>query len=1261
MTVVRLPPLPTPPVVHLAEADVEVTSPPTIDQPSTEPSTNSLGTATGNSGTTAEPPTITAEPIALPATDLQSIDDKSPTVVQSFDDETPSAAHTIDDETPAELNASDVGSEAPQSAPNSPEECPSDATTVTAPADASCADDNEWADEANALQSSADLVPEAMLEKYENSDTEAAVWGPSTNAVGFNSSAACEANAAPPITAANTPAVGEAVGQGATGRPGSAKKPLTRVAMISHAQALAAAERLGAGKSFFHTTMKDISELGVGLQLYFMFTKYMGLCFLGMSVLALPALIMHGSGYGIDTQMIDPMRLSLYTMANEGVNSTGNATTQWCLGNPFTQDPFTTSYIITACDLLYSAGFVFFIWYFKHASNQVIAMQADAITPAKYAVFVRGLPPSATEASVLQHFNQRYNPTADRKEFPMRMGCWGRPRPPKHRPDLTHGGRLTAPVSNTDHLVHGPNALYVGTFIAEVSIAHPTGGLLRTFLAMEHLTAKVAELNDILSTLKSPAAEVPDRDKLTTKVEEQLEKVTDTLERKTARMKELRANGASTVEACECAFVVFNSVEAQQRCLRDYRTSGYSYARYFQPKDLRFEGKYPLHVRQAPEPSNIMWENLEVSATERRLRRYFTNFITFLLLLLSCAIISLAQSAQAKFSAATIPNFCSEALPAVFTGNYSTIPNYAWKLYWNQYPNVTCPLGSYYVGYTNKVAVTVPARGNATQCLGHCISTTTTLDKTCSTLPCFDPALVDLKTRPCTTYLASDLLKCYCEPALERAIQLYGWIDGPRKMYNYELPCQGYLKNYLAKNSALFLAAVTVIVVNLFLQTVLRAFADFERHTSESDRTSAMVLKLFFAQLLNTGIIVLLVNANLSNVPLPLSLSEILHGQFDDFVRQWYISVGVGISTTMIINAVSPQLGPLLQTYVIGPIRRWRALRAAVTQKQMNELFAGPPFDISLRYPLVLNTVFVTMMYCGGIPILLPVASLSCLVMHQLDKLTIMRLYSVRTAYDEALGQLSLAMLPLALLLHLAFSTWMYGNDHFLQSNLINVPWLLKTLGFNSNATGVDAVYAELQAAVSQYDPLGKHGLSSKIWRVNDFPMFVFFIVALVSYLLTTFFGVLLWPLAEKPLLLLFKLLSLVCSSAAEALKRALRRRTYSPTAAIVAQYPDFTGVFQVASTTKKVDSAKGFELQENGVLIRKWTVETDRRNAGDRMLTWEAMAAPVKTYSIYANPKYRNAVNELSNARERVGAEQPKLEAPRKKKPAKTSVVVPT
>lgn len=51
---------------------------------------------------------------------------------------------------------------------------------------------------------------------------------------------------------------------------------------------------------------------------------------------------------------------------------------------------------------------------------------------------------------------------------------------------------------------------------------------------------------------------------------------------------------------------------------------------------------------QAPEPSDVKWENLDVTPTSRKLRRAVTSLVCVVLLILSFAIIYLAQTEQVR-------------------------------------------------------------------------------------------------------------------------------------------------------------------------------------------------------------------------------------------------------------------------------------------------------------------------------------------------------------------------------------------------------------------------------------------------------------------------------------------------------------------------------------------------------------------------------------------------------------------------------------
>lgn len=1082
-----------------------------------------------------------------------------------------------------------------------------------------------------------------------------------------------------------------------------------RQTMAKQARALAKLDRLGAGqKSAMQATMRDIGALGIGMQLYFMLTKYLSIAFFLMGLISLPALIVNKFGHGLTSKTVDPLQLGYASLGNQGVSDdivnstslclpTGDIDCTWdTVNTPFTSDPVKVSWIITISDCAYSVFFVFFYIIYRIQARKAIDLhQNENLTPAKYAVFVRGLPSDATEKEILSHFNSLYDLTKPEEYCPLWLGFWwGRRRPVRH--SLSRKAVNRNVVTNVDHLA-GPTSvnkeLYLNTWIAEVSVGHPTGGLLRTFLSMQALTQRLAETRSLIRTLgqekkESLTAFPPADEKLFHKSVKLVEKLETALERSKRKIKALQhvvplneadlrtsqtgkakfatkreharakvaaaaqkaAQKAATTqrafdwEACDCAFVVFNNLESRRRCLIDYRHSVHWLPRRFQPPILRFRnGKYPLIVLPAPEPSNILWENLEVTDRGRFYRRSLTNFITFLLLLLSAIIISAAQSAQTQYKSKLPPaGLCDSSLPEVFYGNNSYSSKIDWTLDWNS--SATCDPATdgtkrYHIAYTNGIAnsviPTVSGSSSLNRCLDPCTSSTN--DTVCSTMPCFVQSLAN-SGQSCQTYLASHVLYCYCSSELTDAITSKGYVNGPKSLWDDQIPCRGYITDYLKKNGFIIAAAAVVVIVNTLLNMILRAFATFERHVSESSKASAIAVKMFGAQFLNTAIIVIIVNAalGLSNVPV---VNQLLKGSYSDFQRGWYPAVGMAITTTMLINVLTPQLVLFLQMFVIAPIRRRLQARSARTQGQMNRLYAGPAFDISQRYPMILNSVFVTMAFCGGSPILLFIASITAAATYWFDKLSIVHLYSVTTAYDEELGETAISVLPWSLVLHLAVSTWMYGNASLMKATMIDMIWFLDTVGLHSivkehvNATSQE-LYTYFLNEASSIDVLGQHGLLVKIVRANDMLIFLFFVGVVVCLLLSTIWLQMLWPLVKRFGSLLSHILCGWRSPPSETREKKTKK------VAIPVVLPEFTDVFRKSvKPAFQPDRLLGFQKNPNlnTELICLWQEDTTRngieRMKGERKLTWEAMQAPVRTYAIEANEKYRLAAAEIAQA----------------------------
>ncbi|RLN84290.1 hypothetical protein BBJ28_00007250 [Nothophytophthora sp. Chile5] len=1103
-------------------------------------------------------------------------------------------------------------------------------------------------------------------------------------------------------------------------------------AMAKQAEAKARQDRLGAGnKSVFQAQMRDIGALGIGMQLYFMLTKYLSVTFFLMGLLALPAIALNYLGNGMTSKMVDPLQLGYTSLGNEGVNSelvnstvkcqpTGSIDCSWdTVNTPFTSDPYVVTWILTLSDCSYSLVFLLFVLFYSYRARQAIETHKNEhLTPARYAVLVRGLPRDATEKELVSHFNDRYDPTKDEEYAKLWFGCcWGRRRLVKAKQSLSKKAVNHNVVSNVDHLAGASTVtkeLYVGTWVAEVSVAHPTGGLLRTFLSMESLVQSIRRTQGLIRTLEEeksldPANFDASDEKLIHQSHKKLDKLVTRLNKAKGKIKVLKqvlpefldkkrrqqerrnstrkrdklaaaAKAAKTAatyteqafnwEACECAFVVFNNLESQRRCLQDYRESTRWLPRTLQPKLLRFrDGQFPLIVTPAPEPSNILWENLEVTKRGRFYRQCVTSFVTLLLLVVSAIIVSAAQSAQRQFESRLPPEgLCDQSLPAVFYGDTTfsaaTIDGKSvpWTLAWDK--TAKCAASSsgaarYNVAYTNHIRFALDSArrsvGSAypspVRCLDPCVSEASS--QQCNTLPCFYyKDLVLNKGLACETYVASHVLHCYCSTALTASIAKNGYLHGAKSLWD-NLPCRGYTQDYLVKNTMIVLAAGVVVIVNVLLNSILRLFAAFERHTSASTRTLKVAVRMFGAQFLNTAVIVLIVNAALGVSSVPVA-GELLKGKYKDFERGWYPAVGMSITTTMLLNALLPQLQLFGLIYVVTPLWRWYKRRATRTQEQMDKLYAGPVFDVSVRYPMVLNSLFVTLAFSGGSPVLLFIAAVTAAGTYWLDKLSILKLYAVKTAYDEQLGEVTVQMLPWTLALHLGFSAWMYGNTQLMKGHMLDLPFVLNAVGLSSivrnnpNAT-TDQLYALLVQEVGQYDLLGANGLLVKLVFSHVMLMTVLFFAVVLYLALSALLGHFIFPVVvqaarlTKQLLLLPMALCSKDTSEAQlrsAERRRARRRKKKKQPDVV--LPEFTEPFQMSVSRRyRADRLLGFrttKVDKARRVVCVWLKDTVLRSglaraSGERKRTWETMQAPVKSYAIEANDKYRLAVEELSAA----------------------------
>eukprot|EP00753_Platysulcus_tardus_P022558 PLAT9771.1.p1 GENE.PLAT9771.1~~PLAT9771.1.p1 ORF type:complete len:1198 (+),score=594.86 PLAT9771.1:165-3596(+) len=1026
------------------------------------------------------------------------------------------------------------------------------------------------------------------------------------------------------------------------------------------------------GKASLCSSPRSLSAMGPGTILYFKLLKQLSIVFLVMSILAAPAILLSFSGRKISTEDRDALGLSTFTAGNIGDQSElacggedcADATAAAAAGNDssivsvggvtfnttvihysvaglLALPSTTASLIISASDILYTLVFFVFAVVYQSSVRRVAEdADADLTSLADYSVVVTGLPRDATEEQIRDHFSRLFGLDSDSGWAAARRGgcCGG------HRPDRPEPG--TAPVADID--MHGKES-YLGSWVADVAIAHPRGKAIRTFLAKKKATSKLVRLRQRVK-MYSEGTELPTGPDA---------RKAEAAAKKAAKMEEKIAKWMSRIDSsrahdCVAAFVTFKHDASLRRCLRDYQGSTGFFKRASQPVPLRFRGKHKLTVERAPEPSDIVWENLEVSSLQRGLRRAITTLVTFILLIVSFLIIFWARANKDRFAAA-VPSLslCATALPRHFSllpeaedalpmrrgtsgcsGPLDDADAVAPLLYTSPYANssqlimaAAAQAGVAFNGSQTCIPCTHQDCGTMDcvplPCFSSCVSPSSSL--LCPTPACWAGNITSSADR-CRMWVRTTLTGCYCREALLTALRSASPLDAGQQLAADEGDvCGQFVTDFVLGNTLTLAAAAAVVVINLMLKSFMKSLVHFERHASVTAESVAVSSKLFVAQFLNTAVIVLLVSARLpNNIPNPLKPFGVLEGAYSDFDSGWYATVGVSLMITMLVNTLAPHAGPLLQACFVRPLCRLCKRGDVISQRDMNKLYRSPPFDISTRYPLVLNTLFVSLMYAGGLPLLLPLGFVSFLISYWIDKYMVLRVYSQPPSYDEKIATLAGNSMPFAALLHLAFSIWMYGNNEVLRSAPLSSSLIRQLVNVDESGTlseeSIQRLYATIIQTSSAYDPIG---FVPKAIRLNVAPLLLLFALLLVL---------------------------LITTNAARGVGQLLRRVLYVLTCTLAFRgdnavdvdhvyNPALTEAFEhvVARGTELSSSEKrdGYYLEDAYgflTLRKRWmadgVVEGIPHVRDQLKRTWEVIRDEgIASFNIYKNPKYAEAL----------------------------------
>ena len=165
--------------------------------------------------------------------------------------------------------------------------------------------------------------------------------------------------------------------------------------------------------------------------------------------------------------------------------------------------------------------------------------------------------------------------------------------------------------------------------VAEVSIARKYNGNLFDY-------KKRASLSYDLGYEKIIAQE---KRQTTNKKIQKIQKEIDKFDKKIHENQEIRGKTNEELPV-DRVFVIFEEVLGKRNCLNTYKKAAKCCrSKHKQPIDLKFNGVHPLRVFPATEPSNILWENLEVTKCQRAIRKVFIALTTCIIMAASIAIV----------------------------------------------------------------------------------------------------------------------------------------------------------------------------------------------------------------------------------------------------------------------------------------------------------------------------------------------------------------------------------------------------------------------------------------------------------------------------------------------------------------------------------------------------------------------------------------------------------------------------------------------
>lgn len=115
------------------------------------------------------------------------------------------------------------------------------------------------------------------------------------------------------------------------------------------------------------------------------------------------------------------------------------------------------------------------------------------------------------------------------------------------------------------------------------------------------------------------------------------------------------------------------------------------------------------------------------------------------------------------------------------------------------------------------------------------------------------------------------------------------------------------------------------MTVNVIMCSVIVYVVKFEKRSTSNDETMVMYARIRLLTFVNIGLIILFVNIDLfqDESKLFLGFLPIFNGDYQDLNADWYATVGVTVSFSLVLGVFTPHASYFAFTFMYMVLRWW--------------------------------------------------------------------------------------------------------------------------------------------------------------------------------------------------------------------------------------------------------------------------------------------------------------------------------------------------